>query len=49
MMIRNEDEMRLDQLNPQKDLEELVDSYWAYQNPTNQVRKMIILPDSFLK
>ena len=47
--MRNEEKIRYDQLNPQKDLEELVDSYWAYQNPTNQVRKMIILPDSFFK
>jgi len=48
-MIRNEDNIKFSQINPAKGLEELVDSYWAYQNPTNQVKRVTIFPDSFFK
>ena len=48
-MIRNEDKIKFNQINPSKGLEELIESYWTYQNPTNQAKRVTILPDSFFK
>ncbi len=48
-MKQNEDKIKFSQINPAKGLEELIDSYWAYQNPTNQVQRVTVLPDSFFK
>ena len=48
-MIQNEDNIKFSQINPAKGLEELVHSYWAYQNLTNQVKRVTIFPDSFFK
>ena len=48
-MIRNEGNIKFSHLSPAKGLEELVDSYWAHQNLTNQVKRVTIIPDSFFK
>jgi len=49
MMKQNKDKTKFSQIHPSKDLEELIESYWTYQNPTNQSKKMTIFPDSFFK
>ena len=48
-MKQNEDKIKFSQIYPSKGLEELIESYWTYQNPTNQSKKMTIFPDSFFK
>lgn len=48
-MKQSEDKIKFSQLYPSKGLEELIDSYWTFQNPTNQVKRVTILPDSFFK
>lgn len=48
-MIRNDDKIKLSEICPSKGLEDLVESYFIYQNPTNQVKKLTIFPDGFFK
>ena len=47
--MQNENKIKFSQIDPSKGLEELIESYWEYQNPTNQVKRVTIFPDSFFK
>jgi AraC-like DNA-binding protein len=48
-MKQNEDKIFFRQIYPSKGLEDLIESYFVYQNPTNQSMKMTIFPDGFFK
>jgi len=48
-MKQNEDKIRLRQVYPSKALEDLVESYFIFQNPTNQSVEMTIFPDGSVK
>jgi len=47
--MHNQGKMNFSQINPSKGLEDFVDSYWTYKNPTDKPKKMTIFPDSFFK
>ena len=49
MMKQNEDKIKLRQIYPSKGLEDLIESYWTYQNPTNLSKKKTIFPDGLFK
>jgi AraC-like DNA-binding protein len=48
-MKQKEDKIKLRQISPSEGLEDFIESYFIYQNTTNQVKKLTIFPDGFFK